>query len=153
MPWLYSGHPLSTWLEPILSWTASAGLDVLKEVKKIRSETGVFILTGQGDMSMAIDALRSAADDFLLKPCDADELVLRMEHVLEKQEALRKIKIYEKFLPICMYCKKIRDDTGMSMEAGRWLQPEEFLTKKSGIDLTHGCCPECSEKYNMIGKK
>jgi DNA-binding NtrC family response regulator len=123
-----------------------SGLDVLKEVKKIKSETGVFILTGQGDMTIAIDALRSAADDFLLKPCDADELILRMEHVLEKQEALRKIKIYEKLLPICTYCKKIRDDTGTSKGAERWMQLEEYLTTKSGIDLTHGCCPECSEK-------
>jgi DNA-binding NtrC family response regulator len=123
-----------------------SGLEVLKAIKKIKSETGVFILTGQGDMTMAIEALRSAADDFLLKPCDADELILRMENVLEKQKALRKIKIYETFLPICMYCKKIRDDTGTRKGAGRWLQLEDYLTIKRGIDLTHGCCPECYDK-------
>jgi DNA-binding NtrC family response regulator len=123
------------------------GLEVLQEIKKINSETGVFILTGQGDMTRAIEALRLGAADFLLKPCDADELVLRMERVLEKQEAVKKIKIYEKFLPICMYCKKIRDDTGTEWGAGKWFQLEEYLTQKSGAELTHGCCPECYDRF------
>jgi DNA-binding response OmpR family regulator len=120
-----------------------SGIEVLQEIKKINSETDVFILTGQGDMTRAIDALRLGAADFLLKPCDADELILRMERVLEKQEAQRKIKVYEKFLPICVYCKKIRDDTGARPGTGRWLQLEEYLSQKSGVELTHGCCPEC----------
>jgi DNA-binding NtrC family response regulator len=124
-----------------------SGIEVLQEIKKINSEVGVFILTGQGDMTLAIEALRLGAADFLLKPCDADELIIRMGRVLEKQEALKKIKIYEKFLPICMYCKKIRDDTGTEWGAGRWLQLEEYLSQKSGVDLTHGCCPECYDRF------
>ena len=124
-----------------------SGLEVLEEIKKINSETGVFILTGQGDMARAIEALRSGAADFLLKPCDTDELILRMRRVLEKQEIVKKIKIYEKFLPICMYCKKIRDDTGTEWGAGKWLQLEEYLSQKSGTELTHGCCPECYDRF------
>ncbi|KJS01171.1 MAG: hypothetical protein VR65_09710 [Desulfobulbaceae bacterium BRH_c16a] len=122
------------------------GIEVLKEIKKINFETCVLILTGQGDMSLAIEALRAGADDFLLKPCDADELVLKMERFFERQDAFRKIKIYEKFLPICMYCKKIRDDSGTEPGAGKWLRLEEFLRRKSGTDLTHGCCPECFDE-------
>lgn len=126
-----------------------SGIEVLKEIKKIKSETGVFILTGQGDMTLAIEALRSSADDFLLKPCDADELILRIERVLEKQEALRKIKLYEKYLAICMYCKKIRDDTGKQWGTGKWLQLEDYLTRKSGVDFTHCCCPECYDNHKL----
>ncbi len=129
-----------------LAMDGISGIEVLQEIKKINAETGVFILTGQGDISLAIEALRSGADDFLLKPCDADELVLRMGRVLEKLEALKKNKIYEKVIPICMYCKKIRDDTGTQYGAGRWRQVEEYLSQKSGADLTHGCCPECYER-------
>ncbi len=120
-----------------------SGLDVLKKFKKAHSETGVFILTGHGNMSRAIEALRSGADDFLLKPCDAEELILKMERFFEQQDARRIIKIYEKFLPICMYCKRIRDDSGMEVGKGRWMPMEEYLCHKSGADLTHGCCPEC----------
>jgi DNA-binding response OmpR family regulator len=124
-----------------------SGLEVLQKIKKTNSEIGVFILTGQGNMNRAIEALRSGADDFLLKPYDPDELILRMKCVFTKQEALRKIKIYEKFLPICMYCKKIRDDTGEHRGSGKWLQLEEYLRKKSGVNFSHGCCPECYDAH------
>jgi len=131
------------------------GIGLLKEMKKINSEIAVFILTGQGDMTLAIEALRSGADDFLLKPCDPDELILRMERVFERQEALRLLKIYENFIPICMYCKKIRDDTGTRHGAGKWLQMEEYIIQRSGADLSHGCCPECYEKkmWNLLTDK
>lgn len=125
--------------------TGISGLDVLREIKKNNCDTGVFILTGHGNMGLAIEALRSGADDFILKPCDAEELIIKMELFFEKQEALRTIKIYEKFLPICMYCKKIRDDSGMERGTGKWLQLEEYLCSKSNAKLSHGCCPECFE--------
>ncbi len=123
------------------------GLEVLKKIKSIDNLIGVFILTGHGNMEMAIEALRSGADDFILKPCDADELIFKMERFFEKQELLRKIKIYEKFLPICMYCKNIRDDSGKKTGTGKWMPLEEYICQKSGADLTHGCCPECFKAH------
>ncbi len=124
-----------------------SGLDVLENIKEADSDTGVFILTGHGSMSRAIEALRSGADDFILKPCDAEELVLKMERFFDKQDARRTIRTYEKFLPICMYCKKIRDDSGTKTGKGRWMTVEEYLCRKSGADLTHGCCPECFAEH------
>ncbi len=129
-----------------LVMTGISGLDVLKQIKKANHETGVFILTGHGNMNRAIEALRSGADDFILKPCDAEELICKMERFFEKQDALRKIKIYEKFLPICMYCKKIRDDSDTEPGKGQWINIEEYLCHKSGSDLSHGCCPKCLEQ-------
>jgi YesN/AraC family two-component response regulator len=125
-----------------------SGMELLSEIKKIKYDSGVFILTGQGNMGSVIDAIRLSADDYLLKPCDADELIFRMERFFEKQDALRKIKVYEKFLPICMYCKMIRDDAGVERGAGTWLSPEEYLKRKnSDLRLSHGCCPDCFEKH------
>lgn len=120
------------------------GIKVLQEVKKIDHDTCVLVLTGQGDMAKAIEALRSGADDFLLKPCDADELIMKMERFFTIQEARKRIRINEKYLPICIYCKKVRDD-GSANEPGEeeWLQLDQFLRQRSGIDLSHGCCPEC----------
>jgi DNA-binding response OmpR family regulator len=127
-----------------LAMEGISGLEVLKAIKEINHNTCVIILTGQGDMVKAIEALRFGADDFLLKPCDVDELVVKMEHFFERQEALQRIQFRGKYLPICMYCKKIRDDDS-SLESGRedWLRLDEFLRRNSGIELTHGCCPEC----------
>ncbi len=128
------------------------GMEVLKRIKKLNNEIGVFILTGHGNMQLAIDALLAGADDFILKPCDAVELLCKMQLFFEKQDALRKIKIYEKFLPICMYCKKIRDDSGREPGTGRWMRIEEYLSEKSGADLSHGCCPECFD-YQLVNWK
>ena len=123
------------------------GLTLLQEVKKINVQCCVFILTGNGNMGAAIAALRAGADDFILKPCDADELIMRMERSFERQEALRRVLIYEKFLPICMYCKKIRDDGDTLPGKGAWLDAGEYLSKKGGLCLSHGCCPDCYDKH------
>lgn len=122
------------------------GIQVLQEAKTIDPETCVIILTGYGDMTSAIAALRVGADDYLLKPCDIDELLLRITRSLEKKEAFRKIKLYEKILPICIYCKNIRDDTGTEPGKGKWMRMEEYIYLKSGTRISHGCCTECYHK-------
>ena len=129
------------------------GLGVLKEVKKQDDrDIGTIILTGYGDMTTAIEALRLGADDYLLKPCDVDELMLRVERCLEKQDAFRKIKFYENLLPVCMYCKSIRDDTGTERGDGKWNSLEKYLNDKSGINLSHSICPECQIKESKDWK-
>ncbi len=122
------------------------GIAVMNEAKNLNPDMGAMILTGYGDLSSAIEALRLGADDYLFKPCDSEELLLRAKRFFEKQEALIKIKIYEDILPICMYCKSIRDDSGAEHGKGKWIKIEKYLTKKSGIDLSHCCCPKCRPK-------
>jgi len=129
------------------------GIDVLKKAKKLNPETGVIILTGYGDMTSAIEALRLGADDYLLKPCDVDELLLRIARCLEKKEAFRKVKSYETILPICMYCKKIRDDTGAESGNGKWITIEKYLREKNGTLMSHTFCSQCREQAekDMLG--
>lgn len=59
------------------------GIQVLKQTKEITPHIPVIILTGHGDMTSAINALRLGADDYMFKPCDIDELLIRMSHCLE----------------------------------------------------------------------
>lgn len=125
------------------------GIKVLQEAKKLNPELVVFILTGYGDLTSAIDALRLGADDYLLKPCDADELLLRIARALAKQALTRKIKLYEDFLPMCMYCRKIRDDTGSEPGSGKWMRLEEYLHYKTSTKVSHGICPECYLKHKI----
>jgi len=66
------------------------GIEVLENAKKIQSELPVIILTGYGTVETAIDALRLGADDYLLKPCNLEELLFRINSVLEKKELNRK---------------------------------------------------------------
>lgn len=122
------------------------GIEVLEKVKKKNPFISVIILTGYGDMKSAVEALRLGADDYLLKPCDVDELLLRMDRCLQKQDAVRKIDIYEKVLPICCVCSQIRDDTGVGHGEGEWMSMDAFVKKRTTVALSHTYCPICYEK-------
>ncbi len=56
------------------------------------------------------------------------------------QEALNQVKELRGLLPICASCKKIRNDTGY------WEQIEEFVSRHSRAEFTHGICPECTQR-------
>jgi DNA-binding response OmpR family regulator len=119
------------------------GFQVLKAAKQRDLQIMVIILTGYGVMESAIDALRLGADDFLQKPCDTDELLYRISNCFVKQEMVRKIAIYENFLPVCCYCKKIRDDRQGEYGKGNWYSLEDYFSKTKGVDVSHGICPDC----------
>ena len=58
----------------------------------------------------------------------------------------KRIKLLEGLMPICSYCKKIRDDTGRTHGEGRWEKIEDYIYRKTDQEFTHGICPECTEK-------
>ena len=132
------------------------GIQVLKKTKELNSDVQVIILTGFGDIDSAIQALRSQADDFLLKPCESQEMLFRVKNCLEKQELTRKIKLYHKILPMCCVCKKIRDDSGRQPGSGEWISIEQFIYEQSDLDITSSYCPDCAQKtmdeYTRKGK-
>ena len=55
-------------------------------------------------------------------------------------EALDKVRTLHELLPICAWCKRIRDDHGY------WKQVEAYIHEHTGADFTHGICPECLAK-------
>jgi len=55
-------------------------------------------------------------------------------------DALDQVKTLQGLLPICAWCKRIRDDEGY------WDQVEAYFHKYTGADFTHGICPQCLEK-------
>ena len=55
-------------------------------------------------------------------------------------EALEHVKTLHGMLPICAWCKRIRDDHGY------WSQAEAYVKQHSDAEFTHGICPECLEK-------
>ncbi len=129
-----------------LVMTPVDGLEVLKKSKEIRPEILVIILTGFGDMSSSIDALRLDADNYMLKPCEPEELYFRVSNCFRKLELRRKIKLYEKILPVCCQCKKIRDDADREPGTGRWMAVEEYIRDRAKVDVTSSYCPGCAQK-------
>jgi YesN/AraC family two-component response regulator len=122
------------------------GLQVLKKAKAINPDTMVIILTGYGNMSSAIEALRHEADDYLLKPCESAEMLHRIHQCQEKKALQQKLSLYQKLLPMCCVCKKIRDDRQTEPGKGRWVAVEQFIHDKANIDITSSYCPECARQ-------
>jgi len=60
--------------------------------------------------------------------------------ILELRDALDNIKTLKGLLPVCAWCKSVRDDSGY------WNRVEEYLQKHSDLTFTHGICPECAKK-------
>jgi len=122
------------------------GFQVLKKTKALNANTMVIILTGYGNMKSAIEALRHEADDYLLKPCESEELLYRVNQCLEKAELSRKIKLYQTILPMCCVCKKIRDDRLTEPGKGKWVAVEQFIHDRANLDITSSYCPECAQQ-------
>jgi PAS domain S-box-containing protein len=61
--------------------------------------------------------------------------------IFDLQDALAEVKKLSGLLPICMHCKKIRDDTGY------WNQLESYIQKHSYAEFSHSICKDCAGKY------
>lgn len=66
-----------------------SGLDVMEEIHRINSDIGIIILTGNGDMENAVQAMREGAFDYLNKPVNADKLILCIENAVRKTNLVR----------------------------------------------------------------
>lgn len=73
----------------------------------------------------------------------------RNQQILQSkvQEALAEVSVLQGLLPICSYCKKIRDDKGY------WNQLESYIGRHSNAQFTHSLCPDClKEHYPEFGE-
>ncbi|MFH1241395.1 MAG: response regulator [Pseudomonadota bacterium] len=70
------------------------GLEALRELKKIKPGIEVIILTGHASVDAAIEGMKWGAFDFLIKPCDIEQLIDKIEEAYtrkkEREERIRK---------------------------------------------------------------
>jgi DNA-binding response OmpR family regulator len=114
----------------------------------------VILLTACIGRENIIQGLQAGADDYVTKPFDRDELRARLEvgrrvvelqhslaeRVQQLEDALARVKLLQGLVPICSYCKKIRNDRNY------WQRLESYLSEHSEAKFSHGICPECYEK-------
>jgi len=114
----------------------------------------IILLTAKGRKEDIVEGLTAGADDYVIKPFDRSELkarinagerILRLQaelaaRVKELELALANVKLLQGLLPICCYCKKIRNDQNY------WQQVDTYIADHSEAQFTHGICPECRDK-------
>ena len=81
------------------------------------------------------------AVDYICKPFNVLELLARIKLHLELKWAREEIKTLRDILPICSFCKKIRDDKGY------WTKVEEYIIRHTDMQFSHGICLECAKEH------
>lgn len=125
---------ISDWLMPDLN-----GLELCRLVRgqeRPHYTYFVFITILSGKRSY-LRAMGAGADDFISKAFDLDELAARLCVVDRILKLRREVRQLERLLPICSYCKKIRD------EGEVWWPLEEFVTRRVATGVVHSVCPVC----------
>ena len=119
------------------------GLDGLELCRRVRARPGsdyvyFILLTGKlPSEKNQREAIEAGVDDFLSKPLVTQEIWMRL-HVAERiLRYATQVRQLEAFLPICGYCKKIRDDKNY------WQQIESYINARTGTDFSHSVCPDC----------
>ncbi len=139
------------WLMPEMD-----GVEVCREARKTEAlkSSYIILLTSRGSKEDIVQGLEAGADDYVTKPFDHGELRARVQvgsrvvqlqsaladRVNELEEAMANVKQLQGLLPICCYCKKIRDD------GNYWHRVESYITGHANVRFSHGICPDCSEK-------
>ena len=126
---------VSDWVMP-----RSDGLDLCRRIReRSKAEYVYFILLTSRDATEEnrVAATNAGADDFLTKPPDPSELWTRLRVAERILRYTKQVRLLEEMLPICSYCKKVRDDQNY------WQQLEGYISERTGFDFSHSVCPDC----------
>lgn len=131
-------HPrlvITDWMMP--------GMDGLELTRRIRSVEGtytyVILLTALSGKEKYFEGMQAGADDFVTKPLEPQGLQARLqvaERVVNLQHDVHQL---EGLLPICSYCKRIRD------AEDHWHPLESYVGAKTETAFEQTLCPECSK--------
>ena len=111
----------------------------------------LILLTAKSGQADLVEGLEAGADEYLVKPIEPGELRARLHagvrildlqarlanQICELEAALGNIRKLTGLLPICAYCKSIRDDSNY------WHRVEEYVGEHADVTFSHGICPKC----------
>ena len=141
----------------ILDWMMPEmdGTEVCRRIRQRESATSTYVvlLTAKSRKADIVEGLAAGANDYITKPFDREELLARVqvgvtviglqqslaERVTDLEEALAQVRALQGILPICSYCKQVRDDKNY------WQSVEGYITAHSEAKFSHSICPPCYE--------
>jgi DNA-binding response OmpR family regulator len=132
-------HPrlvITDWMMPEMD-----GLELCRRIRSVehRAYTYIILLTAQSGKKKYFEGMEAGADDFVTKPLTADGLQARLrvaERVVHLQQDVYQL---EGLLPICAYCKRIRDGSGL------WHPLESYMGERTETAFEHTLCPKCGK--------
>jgi DNA-binding response OmpR family regulator len=138
------------WIMPGLS-----GVEVCRRVRarQVPNPPYLILVTSRERREDVTAGFAAGADDYIVKPFDPAELRARVtaglrivglqqnlaDRLAALEEALARVQALQGLLPICAWCKRIRDDRNY------WQQVEGYIADHSGARFSQSTCPECRE--------
>ena len=129
---------ISDWLMPEMD-----GIELCRTIRTIsKFHYTYFVLISATRLGIEkyADATAEGIDDFLVKPVSPQEIAIRLMVAARIIDFTSEIRQLKTLLPICSYCRKIRNDSNY------WRQIETYLIETTGSLFTHGICPTCYEE-------
>ena len=136
------------WMMPYVS-----GVDVCRRARQDLNLDYLYflMLTTKNTEEALVEGLQAGADDYMAKPFKRRELQARLQvgkrviklqrqlkdRVAQLEASIAREKHLQGLLPICTYCKKIRDDHNY------WQQVETYIEANSDAAFSHSICPSC----------
>jgi len=126
----------------------------LKSREDTRDIPIIFLTIMEADKDEA-KGFAAGVSDYIVKPVNRLRLKARVANQLlirahqrelalknaELQEALEQIKVLKGIVPICSYCKQVRNDEGY------WQQVEDYVSRRSEAEFSHSICPSCMKRH------
>jgi phosphoserine phosphatase RsbU/P len=144
----------------ILDWMMPGGADGIEVCRRLRirqstTPSYIIMLTAKSSKEDVVKGLDAGANDYIVKPFNFQELRARVqvgatvvelqqrlaERVIELEGAMAQVKRLEGIVPICSYCKDVRNDQNY------WEQVDSYVTAHSEARFSHSVCPDC---YEMV---
>jgi CheY-like chemotaxis protein len=119
------------------------GLDLCRRVRALKGEYVYYILYMPVDATVENEdaAIETGVDDFLQKPVNLRDLRIRLHVARRILDCTEHIQKLESLIPICSYCKSVRDD------ANYWQQIEKYVSQRTGSSFSHSVCPTCYTEH------
>ncbi len=144
------------WMMPKLD-----GLEVCRRLRSTANKRYIYVvlLTARTEKEEIAAGLDCGADDYVTKPFNPEELRARLKvgqrlvalerdlarKIRELESALADVQKVKHLLPVCMYCKSVRDDKDY------WQEIEDYIRTETGSAISHGICPHCMEQLRSRG--
>jgi two-component system NtrC family sensor kinase len=123
------------------------GIELLRKIKSKNPEAEVIMLTGHGDLELAIKSLKHEATDFITKPINDDALEMALQRAFEKIQMRQKLKEYQRNRAMydLFINELIQEDVMIIGSDYRILDINETLLKKLGLEREEAVGRYCYE--------
>ncbi|MGV1099507.1 response regulator transcription factor [Thiovibrio sp. JS02] len=138
------------------------GLRMARAIRELSPGARIIATTAHSETSYLLEAIEAGIDHYVLKPIDVGKLTAAIEKcsldilarkaqeryhqerenlITKLRAALEEIKTLQGILPICSFCKNIRNDQGY------WEQVEAYISRHTDAEFSHSVCPDCLKKH------